>query len=1183
MTYLKTGYGFGFGASGVGAAGWTADFATPPDIATSYTSYLDWVQVRRLQFEAHCPSARGTTYHFAQSGDDSTGDGSEGNPWKTIAKAQAQIDAAGQNADLRLRFNRGDIWKETTGILTDKDNITIDAYGTGAKPEFNRFTVEYLAADDEWTLAAGDRYTVSEANDIAWIREIDDKYGETRGTHLIRQDSAANVEATDNSWWWDSGTNTLHINLAGDNPNDIDLEAVITNAVSGVEFQGDGCRAENIIADGWGCSRTDTSTQDQGFTNRSFNDDANYYKGVEAFYGTSHTLAHNAPGVTVGVGGKSYWYDCVSGFTKYNSSGETVFNSFSQEGGQETWFVNCEVRYGTLKSSDWSYATLNTRGIGFFCHTNGVEDIALIVTHNCTVTASHTGASSVVNYNNIPTITGDDLTDCRAFETNCTYEQRSAEHDITISLPKNTVVYGNFMYTYPYSQNPRAFTAVVGDNCYLINNYIYADMTDIGNDTWSLYNTLVTDNDLTAWHNTLYYDNVNMTSNVRLRAWDFDVIANGITVGTGSSQNGRYWNNVVQVGGTVGAASSYTSATNTSDGLKSNAYYQLAQDNDDERGYNNDAGAVDLSRTISRYDVSANLLEAGTTDIQLSHDITGKARTSSTPDIGPYDYSSGFTFNDLAVISTYLDGNFTGITVDDGFTRTTYRQDEAQSIRDGAGPQSGQEIGLQSGVSVGTSGVLATETDRLNFSALSTVTNTAESGSGTEEDPYILYSNKTFDGNSGADNEAMRFTLSDAVYIKIVNCEFFDFGQECIEVNAANAYIEFENCEFYNNINNDELFLHSAGNVTLDRCLFSGCNSFAAYLVGSSATGTLTIRNLQVDASQRDWDAGSTVFFFNNSAAVVIDAQYIDCDTSASSNTPESLFELRGCGDGSSIQNFEVTGVLSAIIDDATASNNMTKSDLTIQNFNIVDVEEEAIRLNDIDGCTIRYGFASHTSNGAGHRLMEFFSDSTAAANGRVQNLDVEYIKFTKQTGSGAGNECLESARGENVRFRYCWVTECTEDAFEHINVISGCTVEYCVGDNVVGQIVDIFKQWDEATWGEVDSVFGSDNAINSQTYVHHIYGDCSDHVLTIDGMRGLAFHDIYGVNTDSSTDQSVRIQDRDSIVVRQVRGAGPLPQQSERGNGTSTDAVLVTGGADIEVNFYDSADGSGSLTTVTN
>lgn len=517
-----------------------------------------------------------------------------------------------------------------------------------------------------------------------------------------------------------------------------------------------------------------------------------------------------------------------------------------------------------------------------------------------------------------------------------------------------------------------------------------------------------------------------------------------------------------------------------------------------------------------------------------------------------------------------------------GLRRGSYRVDLAQSIRDGAGVPASEETGIQSGVTVGlTNAGGLSSGSKLNIANETNIQNIADSGTGTQSDPYIV-EDRDYDGG-GSTNWGHRFTDSSGdYYIKFRNCWFHDYTSQCLWFDTAtNVKIEFENCEFSNSSANAELCLHEVGEVTLTNCLISGCNSFAGYLMGGSHSGSLAIRNLQIDESRETWANNSTPFYINQGNST-LDVKYVQIENGYT-NQLEAVFEVLGCGAGSYIGNADcdANGDINHFISDH--SNTASQKGLTLEYLNIYDFSQEIIHLRALNNSIIRKSFVGHVTWGSGYRTIFLFSDSSDDTM-RIENVDVSFVKVTKSAGgAGAGNEAVESARAENCRFMNCWVTECTEDAFEHIAVVSGCTVEYCVADNCTGQIVDIFKQQDASTWSQIDSVFGSENAVNSETYIHHIYGDCSDYVVTIDGMRGCIFHDIYATNTDSSTNQSVRIQDRDSIVVRDVYGAGPLPLQSERGNGTSTNAVLVTGGADIEVNFYDNQSGSGSLTTVTN
>ena len=87
-----------------------------------------------------------TTYnwYFSQAGHDAYGNGSIGNPWKSLSKAQNQINTANTEDVVNLFFKRGDVWKFNTGqrvffkVLTFNPIVNIDNYGSeGNKPIFD--------------------------------------------------------------------------------------------------------------------------------------------------------------------------------------------------------------------------------------------------------------------------------------------------------------------------------------------------------------------------------------------------------------------------------------------------------------------------------------------------------------------------------------------------------------------------------------------------------------------------------------------------------------------------------------------------------------------------------------------------------------------------------------------------------------------------------------------------------------------------------------------------------------------------------------------------------------------------------------------------------------------------------------------------------------------------------------
>jgi hypothetical protein len=93
------------------------------------------------------------SYYFSNNaagnpvGSDTTGNGSQSAPWKTLAKAKSAIDARSSSDTVYLFFDSGDIWTwnssavpgEINGFVVDSTNpvVHIDAYGSGNKPVFD--------------------------------------------------------------------------------------------------------------------------------------------------------------------------------------------------------------------------------------------------------------------------------------------------------------------------------------------------------------------------------------------------------------------------------------------------------------------------------------------------------------------------------------------------------------------------------------------------------------------------------------------------------------------------------------------------------------------------------------------------------------------------------------------------------------------------------------------------------------------------------------------------------------------------------------------------------------------------------------------------------------------------------------------------------------------------------------
>jgi hypothetical protein len=383
---------------------YTSAVGVPP-VCTSL-AFLAWMQ-RLLAYRlAEIPLARGTTYYFSQSGNDTTGDGSQANPWKTISKANTVIgNWTSTSAGLRLRFNRGDIWRETTGLTINKSHVTVDDYGTGKrKPLFNRFAITY---NTSWTLDSGAVYRRAETNDIAWFRQQNDLT-----TAFSRQNSIANVQANPGSFWWDSTGKILYMqSVDGIAPTSSfrAYEAVTSNATaasSGILVTADDVRVQNIRCDGWGCDRTTPHNNTAyNFMSQLTAGQSALFVGCEGYYSGSHIMGT----LDTGAGGITTWISPRFGWQMYTSAGNTAINGYSHNGGHEFFVYDYECIGGVLPSSDGGS---NSKGTAIYGHTSS-GTAALYLCWRGRVVGGKYQAHSSAGFFNAASFT--DLADCRAF------------------------------------------------------------------------------------------------------------------------------------------------------------------------------------------------------------------------------------------------------------------------------------------------------------------------------------------------------------------------------------------------------------------------------------------------------------------------------------------------------------------------------------------------------------------------------------------------------------------------------------------------------------------------------------------------------------------------------------------------------------------------------------------------
>ncbi len=604
---------------------YTTLVGAPPSPLT--LQFFKWVQDLVTARQNECPRARTTEYYFSQStGSDSTGTGSQANPYKTIAKAQAIHDAAATDADIRLRFKRGDEWNETTGLTITKNKVTIDDYGTGAKPFFNRFTIKYNSAG--WTLAAGDRYTRTETNAIAWVRDQADRLNP-----YSKQANATDVGNTARSFWHDTGTNTLHINAgAGVNPNTKNLEAVANNSAVGVELNGDFGRVENIRADGWGMDLANTNNQKHGFKGSGKDAKSNVFKGCDCYYSSAHTIAYNGGSTVNDSGGYATFIDCKAGFPLLNASGENIFNTYVSGGNQEAIFYNCETKYGTLPEGT---ATYNSRAAGVYCHTSGdAAPIGLYLVYGHRTPISNWPPDVGVSGENV--ISATNIVDCRAFNI---FERK--EFPPTSLSAGNTQCVGRkwmanincIWQVRPKDLNPtpRALVGAINQHGWMINSILDIDAV---NQTASMHvwNHSSDVNTMKIWHSMIYVRG-NKSTGFGL---DFDSYGGGAISCTGAEMK----NSIIALQDPGG--NNYVAFNGNAAKMVNNAYsVDSFTDSTGTKMYSVDATRADIAASdvldIERSKITSEhpLYQKGSA-LNLGYDINLNLR-GPTPSIGPWD------------------------------------------------------------------------------------------------------------------------------------------------------------------------------------------------------------------------------------------------------------------------------------------------------------------------------------------------------------------------------------------------------------------------------------------------------------------------------------------------------------------------------------------------------------------
>jgi len=477
---------------------------------------------------------------------------------------------------------------------------------------------------------------------------------------------------------------------------------------------------------------------------------------------------------------------------------------------------------------------------------------------------------------------------------------------------------------------------------------------------------------------------------------------------------------------------------------------------------------------------------------------------------------------------------------------------KAESIRRNAGCQPWVTLGPADISEVGVTADTRTNAAVITITSEQTASALAASGTGTQADPYLI-KDKNIVFASGSPG----FVLNDP---------------------QATYYIRFYNI-LASGSSNGSSIINMVGfgtPVAFERCKFQGANGSADELLAYMTTGSLEMYGCEIAG------VSNYCFFGNGTAAKSV--KLTDCIVSgtAKSSVTNGVFyaygpgefkvEVTRClfnsshfhwhiGNGWTIEytmvrDTQISGCAVGIGDLnylKPGGNIYSQIPNMIQNSHFKNVRftytpyvtQTAVYGNGADKCVFEN--CSFDGNVAERRLFEWR---------RAINVTLLQCYFQKADGTdNAGNEVCEFWETSGLMVRECWTDGAPEDCYELVMSYGNNKFIDNVGDNVTGQLVDIFGV------GSFD------------VEIDGVYGDCGDAAVLVTDVDYVRVRNVFVKQTGISALGCVVLERRNAAPDVSPKGCVIIgflspPEVSSQGLPFAVDTTQATLPGGIGQNF---------------